>query len=56
MTDKQKVEALQDLCNKVISSLELTVYDIDDPYERSKVNKLADGYFQQMLNIIHSND
>lgn len=56
MTDIQKVEALQSLMNDVIHSLEMTIYEIDDSQERSKVNQLADGYFQQMLDIIHNND
>jgi hypothetical protein len=54
MTDSQKVEALQELLSNVIHTLELTKYDIDDATESHNVVVKADDYFQQMLNILHS--
>ncbi len=54
MTDAQKVEALSDLLSDVISALELTIYDIDDPHVRSEINTKADNFFQTMLNIKNS--
>jgi hypothetical protein len=54
MTDSQKVEALQELLSTVIHTLELTKYDIEDATESHNVVVKADDYFQQMINILHS--
>jgi uncharacterized circularly permuted ATP-grasp superfamily protein len=54
--DAQRVAALQSLLSDVIHSLEMTQYDIDDATLSHEVVVKADNYFQQMLNIIHSND
>jgi hypothetical protein len=54
MTDAQKVEALQELLNNVIHSLNMTEYDIEDGTKAHEVTVLADGYFQQMLDIVHA--
>jgi hypothetical protein len=53
MTDAQKVEALQELLNNVIHSLNMTEYDIEDGAKAHEVTVLADAYFQQMLDIVH---
>lgn len=54
--DAERVIALQSLLSDVIHSLEMTQYDIDDAIVSHDVVVKADNYFQQMLNIIHSND
>lgn len=56
MTDAQKIDALTDLLTDVIHSLGMTIFEIDDPNERANVNREADKYHQQMLNILHSED
>ncbi len=54
MTDAQKVEALSELLDNVIHSLEMTKYEIEDVSEAANVVRDADHYHQQMLNILHS--
>ena len=54
MTDAQKIEALTDLLSNVIHSLEMTQYEIEDVSEASNVVRQADHYYQQMLDILHS--
>ena len=56
MTDAQKIEALTELLDTVIFSLEMTQYDIEDMSEAANVIRDADKYHQQMLNILHSED
>ena len=56
MTDAQKIEALTELLDTVISALEMTQYEIEDISEAANVVREADHYHQQMLNIIHSNN
>jgi hypothetical protein len=54
MTDAQKIEALSELLSNVIHSLEMTKYEIDDVFEAANVIRDADNYYQQMLDILHS--
>lgn len=56
MTDAQKIDALSELLDTVISALEMTHLVIDDESEASYVIREANHYHQQMLNIIHSNN
>jgi len=56
MTDAQKIEALTELLDTVIFSLEMTHHVIDDVSEASNVVRDADKYHQQMLDILHSED
>ena len=56
MTDTQKVEALTDLLSNVIHDLEMTQYEIDDITEAAMVVRQATDYYQQMLNILNSED
>jgi hypothetical protein len=53
MTDAQKIEALTDLLSNVISTLELTKYDIEDATESHNVVVKADAYHQQMIDILY---
>lgn len=53
MTDAQKVEALSELLDNVIHSLEMTKYEIEDVTEAANVVRAADHYHQQMLNILY---
>jgi hypothetical protein len=53
MTDAQKVEALSELLDNVIHSLEMTKYEIEDVSEAANVVRDADHYHQQMLNILY---
>lgn len=54
MTDVQKIEALTDLLSNVIHSLEMAKYEIEDVSEAANVVREADHYYQQMLDILHS--
>ena len=54
MTETQKIEALTDLLSTVINTLELTKYDIEDISEAADVSRKADAYYQQMIDILHS--
>ncbi len=52
--ETQKIEALTDLLSTVIHTLELTKYDIEDISEAADVARKADQYYQQMIDILHS--
>ncbi len=54
MTETNKVEQLQELLSQVIHSLEMTQYEIDDATESHNVVVQADAYYQQMIDILHS--
>lgn len=56
MTDAQKIEALTELLDTVISALGMTHLVIDDESEASYVSRAADKYFLQMLDILNSED
>ena len=56
MTDAQKIDALTELLDTVISALEMTQYEIEDISEAAMVVRQAVDYHQQMLNILHSED
>lgn len=53
MTDADKIDALTDLLSNVIHSLEMTKYEIENPFEAANVSADADHYHQQMLNILY---
>ena len=54
MTDAQKIEALTELLDTVISALDMTRYEIEDVSERANVVRDVDKFHQQMLDILHS--
>ena len=56
MTNAQKIEALIELLDTVIFSLEMTQYEIGNVSEAANVVRDADKYHQQMLDILHSED
>ena len=54
MTDTQKIEALVELLNDVIHTLNLKQYEIEDATQSHQCEVEADNYHQQMINILHS--
>lgn len=54
MTDAQKIEALTELLDTVISALEMKQYVVEDPDESHQCEVEADQYYQHMLDILHS--
>mgnify|MGYP003338655189 CR=1 FL=1 len=55
MTDTEKIDALVELLNNVMHTLNLKQYYIDDPTESHQCEVQADAYHQQMIDILHSN-
>jgi hypothetical protein len=55
MTEEQ-IDALKSLIDKVIFELEMSQFLIDDPTESHNIQKKADDYYQQYLNILHTQD
>lgn len=55
MTNEQKIEALTNLLDNVIHSLNMKQYEIEDATESHKCEVEADEYYQKMLDILHSN-
>ena len=53
MTDTQKIEALTDLLNDVMHTLNLKQYHIDDPTESHQCEVQADVYHQKMIDILY---
>ena len=53
MTDTQKVEALTNLLDNVIHSLDMKQFEIEDPTESHKCGVEADKFHQQMLDILY---
>ena len=56
MTDAQKVAALTELLDTVISALDMTKYEIEDTFEAANVIREADKFHQQMIDILHSQE
>lgn len=56
MTDSQRIEQLTDLLSTVIHTLELKMYDIEDPQKSHECEVEADQFHRQMLNILYPND
>ena len=54
MTDKQKIEALTKLLDKVIHTLDMKRYDIEDANESYQCEVEADQFYQQMITILNS--
>ena len=54
MTNEQKVEALTELLDNIIHSLSMKQYEIEDATEAHKCEVEADKYYQQMLDILYS--
>jgi hypothetical protein len=53
MTDAQKIDALTELLNDVMHTLNMKQYCIDDPTESHQCEVEADQFHQKMLNILH---
>jgi hypothetical protein len=56
MTNEQKIDALTELLNDVMHTLNMKQYCIDDATESHQCEVEADNYHQQMLNILHSQE
>lgn len=56
MTDTEKIDALVDLLNEVMHTLNLKQYCIDDPTESDLCEVEADQFHAKMIRILHSND
>jgi hypothetical protein len=54
MTDAQKIDALTDLLNDVMHTLEMKQYEIEDPTESHKCEIEANQFHQKMIDILHS--
>jgi hypothetical protein len=55
MTEAQKIEALTNLLDNVIFSLNMKQYEIEDATQSHQCEVEADDYYQKMLTILHSN-
>jgi hypothetical protein len=53
VTDAEKVAALTDLLGEVISALDLTQYDIEDPSKSHAAECQADAFTDRMFTILH---
>jgi hypothetical protein len=56
MTEAQKIEALTNLLDNVIHSLSMKQYEIEDATQSHQCEVEADNYYQQMLDILYSNN
>jgi hypothetical protein len=56
MTNEQKIDALTELLNDVMHTLNMKQYCIDDATQSHQCEVEADNYHQQMLNILHSQE
>ena len=56
MTNEQKIDALTELLNDVMHTLNMKQYEIDDATQSHQCEVEADNYHQQMLNILHSQE
>ena len=56
MTNEQKIAALTDLLDNVIHSLNMKQYEIEDATQSHQCEVEADDYYQQMLDILYSNN
>lgn len=55
MGNNEQLQALQELLEHVIHSLDLTQYEIEDPTIAYQTGQLADSYFQEMIQILNHN-
>lgn len=53
MTEEQKIEALTDLLNEVMHTLNMKQYCIDDPTESHQCEVEADQFHQKMIDILY---
>jgi len=56
MMTEEQIDALKSLIDKVIFELEMTHFLIDDATESHNIEVKANDYYQQYLNILHSNN
>lgn len=55
MSDADKIDALTDLLGEVMHTLEMKMYDIENPEKSHQCEIEADKFHQKMLNILHHN-
>ena len=53
MTDTEKIDALTNLLNDIMHTLNLKQYHIDDPTESHQCEVQADAYHQKMIDILY---
>lgn len=56
MMTEEQIDALKSLISTVIFELEMSHFLIDDPTESHYIQKKADDYFSQYLNILHTQE
>jgi hypothetical protein len=56
MTNEQKIDALVNLLNDVMHTLNMKQYEIDDATQSHQCEVEADQFHQQMINILHSQE
>ena len=56
MTDTQKIDALTQLLSDVMFTLHLKQYYIKDATESHQCEVESDKFFQQMMDILHSQE
>jgi hypothetical protein len=56
MTNEQKIDALTELLNDVMHTLNMKHYEIEDATQSHQCEVEADNFHQQMLNILHSQE
>lgn len=55
MTDTEKIDALVDLLNEVMHTLDMKQYEIDDPTQSHQCEVETDQFHTKMIDILHSN-
>lgn len=55
MTDAQKIQQLTELLTNVIHTLDLKQFDVEDPTLSHQCEVEAGKFYQQMIDILHSN-
>jgi hypothetical protein len=56
MTDKEKIQKLEDLMHKVLHSLDMTLYFIENKTEADEVAGDLTTYWREFTEIRHSNE
>lgn len=54
LNDEQKVQKLSELLGRVIFSLEMAQFDIENAEKSHKVECDADSYYREMFDILYS--
>jgi len=56
MTDSDKIDALVELLNDVMHTLNMKQYEIEDATQSHQCEVEADEFHAKMIRILHSND